>query len=304
MISISQGLSGGQIILALGTRAGSSQAGLANLHSSTVSQPQSKAHALTELDSIYGLSGSEPEPDTAAKPKPAPAAVPAPLHDSTACHQQIQTAVSRMRDMVADDAEMQQHLLSQVNSLEGKLAAIQASHATGTTHPMAALSRVPHTWGNSLIRKKTIGLDGFPKSKRRKTAQPAAASQPAEAEAAAFSKVKPSRKKVDPKQQAKAATAQADQAEQTEQENSSAVANAMPAASPSAAARPSGKAPRAAKQSRCGQCHTCNHLSLKEGCPRNKEQKALLVAQHTVVFGLFLKYGACLVTIFHYRTRN
>ncbi len=34
--------------------------------------------------------------------------------------------------MAANDAKMQQHLLSQVNSLGGKMTAIQASHATGT----------------------------------------------------------------------------------------------------------------------------------------------------------------------------
>ena len=206
-----------------------------------------------------------------------------------------------MWDMVADDAEMQQHLLSQVNSLEVKLAAIQASHATGTAHPMATLRRVQDTWGNSLIRKKTFELNGFQTSKRRKTAQPAAASQPAEAEAVTFSKVKPSRKKVGPRQHAKAASAQA------EQENSSALANAMPAASPSAAmpaaspsaatpaaAQQSSKAPRSARQSRCGQCHTCTHLSLKKGCLRNKEQKALLAAatQHTQV--PFVEYHAAL----------
>ncbi len=172
--------------------------------------------------------------------------------------------------MAADDAEMQQHLLSQINSLEGKLAAIQASHATGTAHPMATLSRVQDTWGNSVVRKKTIGLDGYPKSKRRKTEQPAsaAASQPSEAEAAPVSKVKPSRKKVGPRQQAKAASAQG------EQENSSAKANSITIGQ-------SGKPPKAVRQPRCGQCHTCTHPSLKKGCLQNKEQKALLAAQHT-----------------------
>ncbi|DBB10852.1 TPA: hypothetical protein ACH3X3_007325 [Trebouxia sp. C0006] len=92
------------------------------------------------------------------------------------------------------------------------------------------------------VRKRTIGLDGFPKSRRRKTEQPvsATASQPSEAEAAPFSKVKPSRKKIGPRQQAKAASAQC------EQENSSAKANSIPlAAAPSAAAAQSGKPPRA-----------------------------------------------------------
>ncbi len=277
VISVSQGFSGAQIIQALGTRAGSTQEGLAHLYSKTASESLPQTDALTELDSTFALTSSEPEAAAQPAPVPAPASIPAPAHDSTACHQQIQTAVNRMWDMAAGDAEMQQHLLSQINSLEGKLAAIQASHATGTAHPMATLSRVQDTWGNSLVRKRTIGLDGFPKSKRRKTEQPAsaAASQPSEAEAAPFSKVKPSRKKVGPRQQAKAASAQ------SEQENSSAKANSIPPVAPSAAAGQSGKPPRAVRQPRCGRCHTCTHPSLKKGCLQNKEQKALLAAQHT-----------------------
>ena len=256
VISVSQGFSGAQIIQALGTRAGSTQEGLDNLYSEAASEPLLETDALTQLDSTFALTSSEPEADA----QPAP--VPAPAHDSTACHQQMQTAVNRMWDMAAGDAEMQQHLLSQINSLEGKLAAIQASHATGTAHPMATLSRVQDTWGNSLVRKRTIGLDGFPKSKRRKTEQPvsATASQPSEAEAAPFSTVEPSRKKIGPRQQAKAASAQC------EQENSSAKANSIPlAAAPSAAAAQSGKPPRAVRQPRCGRCHTCTHPSLKKG---------------------------------------
>ncbi|KAL3163272.1 hypothetical protein ABBQ32_009667 [Trebouxia sp. C0010 RCD-2024] len=73
-----------------------------------------------------------------------------------------------MWDMAANDDVRQQHLLSQINSLEGKLAAIQASHATGTGHPLATFSRSGHL-GNSLVRKRTIGLDGYPKSNRKKT---------------------------------------------------------------------------------------------------------------------------------------
>jgi len=238
-----------------------------------INKGEEVSDAYIPADRFHGFYPAAAQP----APVPAPASIPAPAHDSTACHQQIQTAVNRMWDMAAGDAEMQQHLLSQINSLEGKLAAIQASHATGTAHPMATLSTVQDTWGNSLVRKRTIGLDGFPKSKRRKTEQPAsaAASQPSEAEAAPFSKVKPSRKKVGPRQQAKAASAQ------SEQENSSAKANSIPPVAPSAAAGQSGKPPRAVRQPRCGRCHTCTHPSLKKGCLQNKEQKALLAAQHT-----------------------
>ncbi|KAL3160738.1 hypothetical protein ABBQ32_010648 [Trebouxia sp. C0010 RCD-2024] len=100
---------------------------------------------------------------------------------------------------VEDAPEMQLHLLSYVNKTEGALARMQASNIAGTVHPMAPkLSKVK---GNSVVRKRTIGLDGFPKTKR-KAAQATAASQPVEAEAAPFTKPQPARKKTGPRQQA------------------------------------------------------------------------------------------------------
>ena len=64
---------------------------------------------------------------------------------------QIQTAVNRTWEMAAGDAELQQHLLSQINNVEGKLTAIQASNATGTAHPTATLwlGREPLGWMGS-----------------------------------------------------------------------------------------------------------------------------------------------------------
>lgn len=60
------GFSGAQIIQALGTRAGSSQQGLAHLYSNAASEPLPQTDALTELDSTFALSSSEPE--AAAQP--------------------------------------------------------------------------------------------------------------------------------------------------------------------------------------------------------------------------------------------
>ena len=173
-----------QIIQALGTRAGTSQAGLSKLHcNASRTQAETSTDALTELEASLALTSTEPEEELAAKAAPAAAAAAAvPAHDSAACQQQVQAATNRMWEMVAGSDELQQHLVSQLNRTEGVLASIQASHQTGTAHPMARLSRVQDTWGNSLVRKKTFGLDkGYPKSKRIKTAQQP--SQPTESEA-------------------------------------------------------------------------------------------------------------------------
>ena len=179
-----------------------------------------------------------------------------------------------MWDMVADNEEMQQHLVSHLNRTEGTLAGIQASHQNGSAHPMARLSKVQDTWGNSLVRRKVMGLDAaYPKSKRSTTAaQQAAAGLSAETEAEPFSRPKPSRAKVGPRQQMKAAA---------EQENSSAAANTMPDARSKGARK--AKVPKAPKFEKCGTCHHCTHPKLKQGCIWIKQQKALLVAESTIL---------------------
>ncbi len=115
--------------------------------------------------------------------------------------------------MVADNPEMQQHLVSHLNRAEGDLARTQASHQNGSAHPLATFSRVQDTWGNSLARKSVLGLDaGYPKPKRSKTAQQPAAGQEgpsAEPEAEPFSKPKAKGAKLGPRQQIKAAAAAA-----------------------------------------------------------------------------------------------
>ncbi|KAL3137910.1 hypothetical protein ABBQ38_005159 [Trebouxia sp. C0009 RCD-2024] len=256
--------------------------GLDKLHSNTTGQTDTQLDPLAQLEDMLALTDAEPEQEAAAASQlvPASAPVPAPAHDSAACQQQVETAVKRMWDMVADNGEMQQHLVSQLNRTEGALSKIQASHQNGSAHPMATLSKVQDTWGNSLVRKKVMGLDaGFPKSKRNKTAQQAElqAAQTAEPEAQPFSKPKPTRTKLGPRQQMKAVGAAA------EQENTSAAANATPAARSKATAKETSKAriSNAPKLSKCGTCRHCTHPKLKQGCLWIKQQKALLVAQST-----------------------
>ncbi|KAL0025611.1 hypothetical protein WJX79_007777 [Trebouxia sp. C0005] len=157
-----------------------------------------------------------------------------------------------------------------VTSMQDSARQYQASHATGTAHPMAILNRVQDSWGNSIVRKGVLGLDAFPKA-RRKLSESAAAIQPAEAEALPFSKPKPSRKKTGPRQQAKAAAAE------TGQENSSAAANTVPSAVPSAEPQaPMGK-PSAVKATqrmrKCGECANCLRPKSKKVCLRNQQQR-------------------------------
>ena len=275
VIGVSQGYSGAQIIQALGTRAGTSQAGLSNLHCNLSSQAAASTDALTDLESTFALSKLQPESEVVPKPASKAAIAAIPAHDSAACQQEVQAATQRMWESCGDNSEMQQHLVSQLSRAEGVLAGIQASHKTGTAHPMAQLSRVQDTWGNSLVRKKTFGLDGFPKSRKQRTAKQAGLSQSAEAEP--FSKPKAAKKKAGPRQQAKTA------AIQPEKENQSAAANQIPLpssdASQSSKASRSRQAPVGPKLDKCGKCHTCLRPKLKKGCIWIKEQKALLAAQ-------------------------
>ena len=126
--------------------------------------------------------------------------------------------------MVEDEPDMQLHMLSYVNKTEGALARIQASNIAGTAHPMAPrLSKVQDSWGNSVMRKQTIGLYGFLKAKR-KVAQSTIAGQLVQAEAAPFSQPRPAKKKAGPRQQARDASTAA----VTGQEDSSTAANHKP----------------------------------------------------------------------------
>ena len=121
-----------------------------------------------------------------------------------------------------------------------------------------------------------MGLDAaYPKSKRSTTAAQQAAAEAAglsaEPGAEPFSRPKPSRAKVGPRQQVKAAA---------EQENSSAAANTKPDARSKGASKP--KVPKAPKFEKCGTCHHCTHPKLKQGCVWIKQQKALFVAEDVI----------------------
>ncbi|DBA70116.1 TPA: hypothetical protein ACH3X2_012275 [Trebouxia sp. C0005] len=61
-----------------------------------------------------------------------------------------------MWDIVADNPEMQQHLVSHLNRAKGDLAKTQASHQNGSAHPTATLSRVRDTWGHLHCQEKGL----------------------------------------------------------------------------------------------------------------------------------------------------
>lgn len=83
------------------------------------------------------------------------------------------------------------------------------SLAIGSAHPMARLSKDQDTGGNSYVRRQVMELDAAClKSKRSKTAQHQAAAeagQSAEPEAEPFSKPKPTRANIGPRQWMEAA---------------------------------------------------------------------------------------------------
>ena len=180
VISLSQGADA-QIIQALGTQAGTSMQGLDKLHSNTAAQPQTEIDPSAELEDVFALTCAEPKQEPATAPMSAPAPAPAPSRDSAACQKQARLSRGCGTWSLRNE-EMQQNLVSHLNRTEGTLAGIQASHQNGSAHPMARLSKVQDTWGNSLVRRKVMGLDAaYPKSKRSTTAaQQAAAGLSAE----------------------------------------------------------------------------------------------------------------------------
>ena len=256
VVSLSTGHSGAEIIQALGTRAGSSLQGLGKLQSSTSTQADSSSDQMAELEGHFALDSSDSQP----KPAPKPQQRKQQTHDSAACRQQMDTALKEMFSTVTGNDELEQHMLSKILQMQGSIASIQASNLTGTAHPMAVLDRVKDTWGNSVKRKKTVGLDGFPKQRKRQ--KPDSSGAAAEQEAQPFSKPAAAKKKQGPRQQAETASANKENspARGNTQINSDA---AVTVAQAPAAAKPASKR-------RCGECATCKNLTGKKGCLRNK----------------------------------
>ena len=168
-----------------------------------------------------------------------------------------------------------QHLLSQLNEVHGSIAKSKANTVACTAHPMAVLDRVQDNCGNSLVRKKTVGLDGFPKQrKRQKAGKPDTA---AEQEAQLFTKPAAARKKQGPREQAKAAG--------VDKENSPAAVKAQ--STDNAAVAQDAKAskpPKGPSQARCGECPTCRNPRGKKGCLRNKARREALAATTWTIF--------------------
>ena len=133
---------------------------------------------------------------------------------------------------------------------------------------MAVLSRVQDTWGNSLVRKKTMGLDGFTKQHKRQK-QTGSSDTAAEQEAQPFSKPAPAKHKQGPRAQAKAASAGKENSPAAANTQTDAQVAAQPSTAVAATARPKG---------RCGQCATCLNPRGKQGCLRNKAERERIAA--------------------------
>ena len=116
---------------------------------------------------------------------------------------------------------------------------------------MAVLDRVQDSWGNSLVRKKTAGLDGFPKQRKRQK-QTGDSDTAAEQEAQPFSKPAAAKKKQGPREQAKAAAADKENsptASKAQNTGDAAAAQGVKASTP----------PRGPPKGRCGECATCKN---------------------------------------------
>ena len=102
-----------------------------------------------------------------------------PVHDGTACSQQIEAALKQLRGEVTGNAEQDHSLLSHLRQAQVSVADSKASNLAGTPSPMAVLSSVQDTQGNSLLQEKTVGLHRslLPQPKRLKTGSSYTASE-------------------------------------------------------------------------------------------------------------------------------
>lgn len=72
-----------------------------------------------------------------------------------------------MLEEVSGNAQLEQHLLSQLYEVQGSIAKIKANTVAGTVHPMAVLERVQDSWGSYLSAKRLWGWMAFPTAKSR-----------------------------------------------------------------------------------------------------------------------------------------
>ena len=199
---------------------------------------------MAELEERFALTDFQSEP----KPAPKRQQVSQQVHDSAACQQHMESVYRKVLSEVSGNPQLEQHLLSQLNEVYGSIAKIKANTVAGTAHPMAVLDRVQESWGNSLVCKKTVGLDGFPKQRKRQEA--GKSDTAAEQEAQRFIKPAAARKKQGPTEQAKAAA--------IDKENLPTAAKAQ--STDDAAVTQDAKAskpPKGSSQARCGECATC-----------------------------------------------
>ena len=152
------------------------------------------------------------------------------------------------------------HLFIHVEQLNSQ----QARETQQATPAQKFGERAQSTWGNSMLRETSVGLDGFYKQRKRQK-QADSSDTATEQEAQAFGQPAAAKKKQGPKQQAEATS-------HSKEDSSAAANNQTDAQVPLPAAAQSSKP----KGSRCGTCK--NEDRGKEGCLSNQAHKAAALA--------------------------
>ena len=151
----------------LGTRADCSLQGFDELQCKTTAVVCSMSDGSAELEQTVVLGRLSRQHSTQ------------PVHDGTACSQEIEAVLKQLRGAVTGNAESDHDLLSQLRRVLGSAASSNASYLVGTPPPKAVLSRVQDTQGNSLIQEKRVDLDRSlsPQHKRLRTGSSDTASE-------------------------------------------------------------------------------------------------------------------------------
>ncbi|KAL3130609.1 hypothetical protein ABBQ38_008003 [Trebouxia sp. C0009 RCD-2024] len=276
VISMTTGKSGPEIILALGTWAGTELGGLAQLQSD---------ECMAQLKDNFMLDDTEPaeaaQPDstsTAADTKPAgkvvndsseaPAINAEPDVNAAISDDKLDELYQMLKSSSAAQPELRHQLATHMRLAKGVMERLTADSACSLTYPAATLTQRQDGLNNSLVRLASFVEN--PLAKRAKPAQAAESQADAVDQLAPFAKPKPKSKKRTFAQQL------ADKV--GNKENTSAASNSQPAQLPlqvavEAAAKPA-PAKRQPRQQRCMECKAClNRATGKQGCERNKAKR-------------------------------
>ncbi len=273
VISLMTNRSGPDIVLALGTWAGSNRGGVKQLLQRDSSEQV--YDSFRQLTECFQLEDEAQEHEKVQASSSRQDSSRAPRSDGTD-EEAILAHVRKLLEQTKDKPDMRGILASKLNQAEASINQVTARNLPDLSYPAAAIDKVKDGLPDSRVRLKSFVEAGHRSNYRgNRTASTDVSGLPP---AVPFSKPKPDSKKRTFRQVLQAAP-------KPDQENNSAAANQAVNTDPDHQIQKQSKPAAQPKARRCGTCKTCLNPRGKKGCLTNAAAKplALLAVSQPVV---------------------